>query len=287
MGGERRVCGSISYAVDQLRSGSDAQLAELHRHLFPDDAAHGAERPDHPGPWAAGTFRLFVSHTTGFRESAGRLRKQFAPWGVDAFVAHDVIEPTRECQEEIEAALRTCDAMCAMVTPEFVESRWCDQEVGFALARGILIVPMKIGTDPHGFIAKLQAITIPDHTTPYMVADGLFDILARHPTTAETLMPAIVRRYVNSDSFDNTRAAFVLLETIQRSAWIDAMVEQVERASSLNSQVGDAVLPGGRKVPDAVRELLSDIRPSGAAAIDETDFQPAPAGLAGDDDIPF
>jgi len=280
--GEDEYSDQYAYVVDQLKGGSDAQLAELHRHLFPDDAAPGAERPDTPGPWTAGTFRLFISHTTGFRESAGRLRKQLTPWGVDAFVAHDVIEPTREWQDEIEAALRTCDAMCAMVTPEFVESRWCDQEVGFALARGILIVPMKIGTDPHGFIAKLQAITIPEHTTPYTVADSLFDILARHSTTAEALLPAIIRRYVNSDSFDNTRAAFVLLETIPRSAWTDAMIEQVERALSLNSQVGDAVLPGGRKVPDAVRELLNVIRPDGAL----TTHEPAPTA-GGDDDIPF
>ncbi len=274
-----------AYVVDQLKAGTDAQLAELHRHLFPDETAPGAERSDTRGPWATGSFRLFISHTTGFRESAGRLRKQLTPWGVDAFVAHDVIEPTREWQEEIEAALRTCDAMCAMVTPEFVESRWCDQEIGFALARGIVIVPMKIGTDPHGFIAKLQAITIPDHTTPYAVADGFFDILARHSTTAEALVPAVVRRYVNSDSLENTRAAFVLLETIPRSALTDAMVEQVERAPRLNSQVGDAVLPGGRKVPDAARDLLSEVRPNGVS-ITDADFQPAHTP-GGDEDIPF
>lgn len=98
-------------------------------------------------------------------------------------------------------------------------------------------------------------------------------------------MPAVVRRYVNSDSLDNTRAAFVLLETIPRSAWTDAMVEQVERAPRLNSQVGDAVLPGGRKVPDAVRDLLSEVRPDGAL-ITDADFQPAHTP-AGDEDIPF
>jgi hypothetical protein len=163
---------------------------------------------------------------------------------------------------------------------ELPTSYWGEND-GYADQYAYAVDQLKSGSDAQ--LAELHRHLFPDD----LVADGLFDILARHPTTAETLMPAIVRRYVNSDSFDNTRAAFVLLETIPRSAWTDAMVEQVERASSLNSQVGDAVLPGGRKVPDAVRELLSDIRPSAAAAIDETDFQPASAGLAGDDDIPF
>jgi hypothetical protein len=148
-----------------------------------------------------------------------------------------------------------------------------------------LVVPLKMGVDPHGFIAKYQAIFIPDKTTPYNVADAVFDALARNPRTSGAMAPAITRRYANSNSFDNTRAAFVLLETIPKAAWTDAMVEQVERAANLNSQVGDAVLPGGRKVPEAAEELLQDIR--GDAATDD-DFAPIPApGAAVDDDIPF
>jgi hypothetical protein len=118
-----------SYLVEQLEKGSDAQLAELHRHLFPDEA-EPAPVDDAAGPWAAGTFHLFVSHTTGYRASAGRLSTTLRPWGVHAFVAHDAIEPTREWEEVIELALGTCHAMCVMVTPDLARSLWCDQETG-------------------------------------------------------------------------------------------------------------------------------------------------------------
>jgi hypothetical protein len=41
-----------------------------------------------------------------------------------------------------------------MLTPDFSGSQWCDQEVGFALAQRKLVVPLKFGADPHGFIGK-------------------------------------------------------------------------------------------------------------------------------------
>jgi hypothetical protein len=116
---------------------------------------------------------------------------------------------------------------------------------------------------------------VPDKTTPYNVADGVFDALARNPRTSATMASAITRRYANSQSFDNTRAAFILLETIPKATWTDAMVEQVERAPTLNTQVGHAGLPGGRAVPEAAQELLNAIRGD------------SPPLASGDDDIAF
>jgi hypothetical protein len=108
--------------------------------------------------WEPGLFRLFVSHTHAHAELAGDIRKQFKMWRIDAFVAHDAIGPTREWERAIEASLRTCDAMAALITDDFQRSEWCDQEVGFCLARSIPIVPAKLrGKDPQGFIRKFQA----------------------------------------------------------------------------------------------------------------------------------
>ena len=283
---DERFENKYGYAVEQVEAGSDSQLTELQRHLFPDDPPVSADGSATSGPWAPGMYRLFVSHTTAYRGPASRLRDELHQWGVEGFVAHEAIEPTREWQDEIESALRTCDAMCVMVTPDFVASRWCDQEVGFAVARGILVVPLKMSVDPHGFIAKYQAIFVPEKTTPYDVADRVFDALARNPKASRDMAPAIARRYSNSGSADNTRAALVLLETIPKTAWTDTMIEQVDRAPNLNSKVGDALLPGGRPVPEAADRLLVEVR-AGRIPITDGDFQPVPVGLTGDDDIPF
>jgi hypothetical protein len=275
------------YLVEQLENGSDAQLTELHRHLFPDEAEPApAPVDDAAGPWEAGTFHLFISHTSNNRERAGKLSEVMQSWGVNAFVAHDSIEPTRDWQEVIQGALERCHAMCVIVTPDLLESRWCDQEIGFALARRVLIVPLRIGADPHGFIGKFQAISVPvDHSLKaYQVAHRVFDALARNRLTATAMAASIVRRFANSGSFDNTRDVFPLLEGISTGLWTDQMIEEAAKAIITNSQITDAYLPGGRSAKDAATELINKIREqTGHVEVTEEDFAPA----TGDDDIPF
>ena len=50
------------------------------------------------------------------------------------------------------------DLLCAILTPNFYQSKWCDQEVGIALGRSIPTLSIKKEADPHGFIGKSQAI---------------------------------------------------------------------------------------------------------------------------------
>lgn len=50
------------------------------------------------------------------------------------------------------------DLLCAIITPDFYMSKWCDQEVGIALGRAIPTISIKKGADPHGFIGRYQAI---------------------------------------------------------------------------------------------------------------------------------
>jgi hypothetical protein len=59
------------------------------------------------------------------------------------------------------------------------------------------------------------------------------------------------------------------------------MAEEVKKAGDLNSQVRDAVLPGGRAVPSAAAELIEGMDDLMLFAV------PSPAVAAGDDDIPF
>jgi hypothetical protein len=69
------------------------------------------------------------------------------------------IHPTKLWQDEIEGALASMDGFVALLTDKFHESDWTDQEVGFAFARGVPIVPVRLGCDPYGFIGKFQALT--------------------------------------------------------------------------------------------------------------------------------
>lgn len=264
------------YSVGMVARGSDDQISDLHAYLRSDEARLASREGDESRSWGAGTFRLFISHTHANRERAARLRDLLRRWDVDAFVAHEDIAPTREWENEIQVALRTCHAVCALITPDFAASKWCDQEVGFAVARGILVVPLKLGADPHGFIAKVQAVTPPAGSRPHEVASLVFEALALNPATAGAIAPAIVRRYATSESYEATREAFALLRTIQEGAWTEVMLEEVERAAGDNRQVGEANLPDGMRVSAAAAEIVQRVRANTATSVG-----------VGDDDIPF
>ena len=46
----------------------------------------------------------------------------------------------------------------SMHTPGFKDSVWAQQEVGFAVAKGVKIIAVRMGEDPRGFISKHQAL---------------------------------------------------------------------------------------------------------------------------------
>ena len=119
------------------------------------------------------------------KQRAAKLSERLARYGVHAFVAHEDIEPTKEWQIEIERALRSCDALCAFLTPEFVESKWCDQEVGFVVEARKLVVPLRMGADPHGFIGKYQGATVVDGVTITGVCELVIQILLSSPLTQQ------------------------------------------------------------------------------------------------------
>lgn len=103
-------------------------------------------------------FRLFISHISQDKAKATRLKECLSPYSISGFVAHEDIHPTLEWQGEIERALRTMDAFIAIHTPGFSKSVWTQQEIGFAVGRGVKIISFKIGEDPTGFISKNQTL---------------------------------------------------------------------------------------------------------------------------------
>lgn len=104
--------------------------------------------------WEPFHLKLFLSHLSVFKVTTRELQKALCKFGISAFVAHVDIEPTREWQNEIEAGLYSMDALAAILMPGFKESDWTDQEIGVAIGRGVLVIPLIRGLTPYGFISK-------------------------------------------------------------------------------------------------------------------------------------
>jgi hypothetical protein len=132
--------------------------------------------------WKPGHFKLFISHLASYKEKISLLKHKLEKYGITAFVAHEDIEPTKEWQVEIEKGLVSMDAFCAVLMKGFKESDWTDQEVGFAFGRDVLVIPIRKGIDPYGFIGKYQGFQA-DGKNVGEVAHGIFKIISSHEKT--------------------------------------------------------------------------------------------------------
>jgi hypothetical protein len=81
------------------------------------------------------------------------------------------------------------DAFLAFHTPGFKDSSWTQQEIGFALGRGIKIISFKMGEDPTGFISKHQALARQKRTAE-QIAKEVDALLASDELTADRLKAA-------------------------------------------------------------------------------------------------
>lgn len=161
----------VGFYNDAMRGDGDSiQLRGVILKPTAEDFSTFGENVD-DSMWKPGLFRLFISHLSTNKESASNLKYCLANYGIDCFVAHEDITPSKEWEMEIEKSLFTMDALCAIVVPNFIKSQWCDQEVGIALGQRKLVISIDKGSVPYGFFGKYQALKSRDKTANKLAAD--------------------------------------------------------------------------------------------------------------------
>ena len=152
------VCGQITEAFNVCMNNIPDSVRSVS--LTPSSTATFDERKiaEPSSYWKVGYYKVFISHVSKYKESASNLKLLLEPYGISAFVAHEDIKPSKEWEVEIEKALFSMNALCAILTPDFCESSWCDQECGYAFGRNVLTIPIEKGQLPYGMFGKIQAI---------------------------------------------------------------------------------------------------------------------------------
>lgn len=144
------------YVRDRLKGVSVSEIKKIADELEI-DTYNLIKTP--PKNWESShSVKAFISHTAKDKDMAKRLRDVLKQYNIDGFVAHEDIKPSEEWQEEIRKALNTMDFFISIHTKGFSERVWCQQEIGYAVARSVKIIPVKFEEDPEGFISKYQAL---------------------------------------------------------------------------------------------------------------------------------
>ena len=201
-----------------------------------------------PRFWSPGQFRLFISHATTFKQRATALRHELARYHISGFVAHETIEAGNLWQQEIEAGLRSMQAMTALITPNFRDSNWTDQEVGWALGSSKYVLPVRREADPYGFLGEVQGIQGLGKSVR-QVADEIFATLLRVPATRDALVEALASGFEGSESYRQARDNLRLLE--RATPIPEFLIGRIEGAVESNDQIANAT-----RVPESVRKIV-------------------------------
>jgi hypothetical protein len=204
-------------------------------------------------------FRLFISHTSAHKHDVHALSRELSLHGIAGFVAHDSIGPFEQWQDVISGALLECEALAAYLTDDFHGSDWTDQEVGAALARDLVVLPLKVDRDPYGFIGRIQAMPARG-VDPRVLADRIASRLRVNARTSGAMAEATVDMFARSNSYAEARANLTRLRELPADAWTAELAATVREAIEYNGQLRNATVSGGSKaLPAAVRDLLESL----------------------------
>lgn len=238
-----------AYLLNVLSGADEETIRGLRAYV----TAFDGNRAD-PGCWAPGRLRLFASYLDAHRAEVGAVRARVALCGVDMFAAHDSIDVSKEWQQVIEDALRSCDAAVVFLHDGFRDSAWTDQEVGYCLDRRLPVLPVMYAAKPHGFLARYQAADCaglpPDH-----IGDLVLAWLCAEPRTQAAMAEATVTALAASNSFDQTRLIVGLLTRLP--AFTADQLRRLEAAAADNSQVSHARYAAS-EVPALIGRLVAE-----------------------------
>jgi hypothetical protein len=251
----RRALQRVSEGLPQVPAGETAAEATF------------AETTDSDDPfdiWPPGRIRLFFSHTSDQRLLVSRIASALEHWPFACFVAHEEIEPSLTWQEVIESGLRTCEALVAFVTSGFRTSAWCDQEVGWALGRGIVVIPVHLDADPHGLAGAIQAVPAALDDAPGEIAERIATALTTavfrqtRPGAARLVDPvtdAIIDQFCASPTQTLARRRLDFLRRIPSTLWTTARRLRVDAAFETNPALSQGLTESGEEIPTVARSL--------------------------------
>jgi len=121
--------------------------------------------------------------------------------------------------------------------PPREEVKWTDQEVGFALGKGAMVVPVRFGLDPYGFIGKVQGLRA-SLEQPSQVATLLADTLLNHPATHRFIRKGLVAAIGAAESYSNAIALSKTIATVKDFS--DEEKAMIQHACRTNDQVINA-----------------------------------------------
>jgi len=183
--------------------------------------------------------RVFLCYSHKDKQLAGEIKRNLEKEALEIFLAHEDIEPSREWQDEIIKNLKSCDVFIPLLTRNFRESKWTDQETGAAVVQNKYILPLKVEITPYGFIEKYQAADCSSERVS-KCCQSIVDLIRRQ--FREDLISYLIRSFVASGSFYEANQTAKLLE--KHKPFEPAQINEIIRGYLVNDQIRGGFVSG-------------------------------------------
>jgi hypothetical protein len=179
-------------------------------------------------------MNTFISYASAIKNTAGKIKTYLDQFGFNCFLAHEDIPPQTEWPSEILKNLNKCDLFLPLLTPKFIESFYCQQEVGFAYCKKVEILPVMISKAPMGMIANIQAVKF--NTKEFEKSCWkIIKHIGKNEKLSEPVLGSLISWFGESDSYDSaTERAKLLLNEFEFSS---SQIKKIRRHIKSNSQI--------------------------------------------------
>ena len=123
---------------------------------------------------------VFISYSTRDKLIAESLKVELEKNDLKVFLAHEDISDLNNLEKDILDKLKQSQIFLPLLTDNFKNSFWTNQEIGIAVADKKIIIPLKINSTPYGFLAKHKALDFRFQKTQdnsYVCKDSCIEIL--------------------------------------------------------------------------------------------------------------
>lgn len=198
-------------------------------------------------------IKVFISYSSEEKHIGGKLKQCLINFcGYDAFIAHDDIPGSEIFEKEILQAIKHTDFFIPLISKNFKESVYADQETGYSVGLNKKIIPIKLESiNPYGFINKFQALQykkIPPTQTWSRTykTDNMAELATsiahiglhyeQKSTYYKKSLESLVYALCHSGSFDTTNVIIQILSKCNHHLSSE-QVKQISQAIQTNSQI--------------------------------------------------
>jgi len=183
----------------------------------------------------------FISYSSKQKVIGGKFKSYLENYcGYETFIAHDDILGSTIWEEEIIKAIKNADFFIPLISKEFKESPFTDQETGIAICLKKKIIPVKLDEiNPYGFIEKYHALQYRNDINNLALTIAQIGLICKPQSSYhQKVLNSIVYAFCKSISFEIANATIQIL--CKCNDLSSHQLAQIVKAIKTNSQIKNA-----------------------------------------------